>query len=81
VAAVHEWDQLRRQVDTWSALAQLRFEQDTRVPSHREAREYAEDGRFHFDVRLFAPLTGGLMVHYRGHLIPANPDDPSPPQV
>jgi hypothetical protein len=46
-----------------------------------EAREYAEDGRFHFDVRLFAPLTGGLMVHYRGHLIPANPDDPSPPQV
>ena len=46
-----------------------------------EAQEYTEDDRFHFDVRLFAPLSGGRMVHYRGHLIPANPDDPSPPQV
>jgi len=44
-----------------------------------ETREYAAEGRFHFDVRLLAPLTGGLMVHYRGHLSPAPPEDPAPP--
>ena len=32
------------------------------------AREYARDGRFHFDVRLEAPLSLGLIVHYRGVL-------------
>lgn len=46
-----------------------------------ESREYAENGRFHFDVRLFAPVTGSLMVHYRGQLEPAVPDPPSLPQV
>lgn len=46
-----------------------------------EAREYEQDGRFHFDVRLLAPVTGGLMVHYRGHLIAAPPESPDPPQV
>ncbi|MEO0916327.1 MAG: DUF4166 domain-containing protein, partial [Pseudomonadota bacterium] len=35
------------------------------------AREFAEDGRFNFDVRLSAPLTGALMVHYQGWLVPA----------
>ncbi|MES2548910.1 MAG: DUF4166 domain-containing protein [Pseudomonadota bacterium] len=44
-----------------------------------EAREYAIDGYFHFDVRLYAPVTGALMVHYRGHLRPKQPDDPSSP--
>ncbi|MEP3631097.1 MAG: DUF4166 domain-containing protein [Hyphomicrobiales bacterium] len=32
------------------------------------AKETAVDGRFHFDVELRAPLTGGLMVHYQGYL-------------
>lgn len=32
------------------------------------AREYEEDGRFHFDVALQAPFTGALMVHYQGWL-------------
>ena len=32
------------------------------------AREYEADGRFHFDVALFAPLTGAPMVHYQGWL-------------
>ena len=32
------------------------------------AKETAADGRFHFDVELRAPLTGGLMVHYQGYL-------------
>jgi hypothetical protein len=44
-----------------------------------DTREYANQGRFHFDVRLLAPLTGALMVHYRGHLAPAEPEDPTAP--
>lgn len=40
------------------------------------AREYAQDGRFYFDVALRAPLTGALMVHYQGWLAPA-PDGPA----
>ncbi len=46
-----------------------------------EAREYEEGGRFHFDVRLLAPVSRALMVHYRGHLHPAPSEDPTPPQV
>jgi hypothetical protein len=44
-----------------------------------ETREYVEDGRFHFDVRLLAPLSGALMVHYRGHLDPVLPEAPARP--
>ena len=39
-----------------------------------DAREYVEDGRFRFDVRLLAPVTGGLIAHYRGWLLPAAED-------
>ena len=46
-----------------------------------DAREYEEDGCFHFDVRLLAPVTKALMVHYRGHLSAAPDEDPSPPTV
>ena len=35
-----------------------------------ETCEYAEDGKFRFDVALFAPFGGGLIVHYRGWLQP-----------
>ncbi|MEI4471800.1 SDR family oxidoreductase [Frigidibacter sp. MR17.24] len=41
------------------------------------ASETAEDGRFRFDVALHAPLTGGLMVRYRGWLVPAAGEDPA----
>jgi hypothetical protein len=34
------------------------------------SREFAADGAFHFDVGLYAPLTGGLVVRYQGHLRP-----------
>ncbi|MGG7564821.1 DUF4166 domain-containing protein [Rhodovulum sp. DZ06] len=44
-----------------------------------EAREYAADGAFHFDVALRAPITGGLMVRYAGRLAPAAPGDPAAP--
>jgi hypothetical protein len=33
-------------------------------------REFAVDGAFHFDVGLYAPLTGALIVRYRGWLRP-----------
>jgi saccharopine dehydrogenase-like NADP-dependent oxidoreductase len=35
-----------------------------------ESREFELDGAFHFDVALFAPLGGGLIVRYRGSLSP-----------
>ncbi|MFV0474227.1 MAG: DUF4166 domain-containing protein [Pikeienuella sp.] len=44
-----------------------------------EAREYVEDGLFHFDVKLRAPATGDLLVHYRGSLAPAPQGDPRAP--
>lgn len=34
------------------------------------AREYVEDGRFHFDVALSLPILGSLIVRYRGSLEP-----------
>lgn len=44
-----------------------------------EAREYVQGGRFHFDVSLRAPVTGALIVRYRGWLEAAEPDDPAAP--
>jgi hypothetical protein len=32
------------------------------------SREFAVDGAFHFDVGLYAPLTGGLIVRYQGRI-------------
>jgi len=37
-----------------------------------DSREFATDGRFHFDVSARAPLGGGLIVRYRGWLVPAS---------
>ena len=37
------------------------------------AREFVEDGCFHFDVALTAPLGIGRMVRYRGWLAPTGP--------
>jgi hypothetical protein len=42
------------------------------------AREYEQNGRFHFDVALLAPLTGTPMVHYQGWLEPESPLDQGP---
>lgn len=38
-----------------------------------EAREYAEGGKFHFDVALSLPISGSLIVRYRGSLEPSGP--------
>ena len=35
-----------------------------------DSREYAQEGAFHFDVALGAPVGGGLIVRYRGQLRP-----------
>lgn len=35
------------------------------------AREYVEEGRFCFDIKILAPVTCGLLVHYRGSLAAA----------
>lgn len=40
--ALAEWDRLRRSYDTWSALAHLRFAQDTTDAAARGGRDYAD---------------------------------------
>lgn len=42
-----------------------------------ESREYVENGIFHFDVSLSAPLGGGLIVRYRGFLSPDAQPNPT----
>ncbi|WP_282077248.1 SDR family oxidoreductase [Epibacterium ulvae] len=39
------------------------------------AREFEAQGRFHFDVELRAPLTGRLLVHYKGELSEVSSSD------
>src|SRR5262249_59092573 len=39
------------------------------------SREFAVDDRFSFDVGLYAPLTGGLIVRYQGEVRPDAPCD------
>ena len=34
------------------------------------AKEFAIQEHFHFDVGLYAPLTGELLVRYQGHVRP-----------
>ena len=41
------------------------------------AREFEQEGKFHFDVELRAPLTGALMVHYQGWLLPDQAPQPT----
>ena len=43
LAAVRQWDALRRRVDSWSALANLRFSQDTTDADARAEREFADE--------------------------------------
>ena len=45
------------------------------------AREFVENGRFRFDVAMYAPVSGGLIVRYQGWLEPAAPGDPAYPMA
>jgi M3 family oligoendopeptidase len=40
---VHRWDQIRRRLETWSALVSLRFNQDTANEQYRADREYSDE--------------------------------------
>lgn len=42
-----------------------------------QSREYLQDGAFHFDVKLLAPLTRQVVVHYRGFLSAAQGGNPA----
>ncbi len=43
VETAREWDSLRRELDTWGSLTNLRFTQDTRDPAARAARERLDE--------------------------------------
>ena len=43
IAAVAQWDVLRRRLATWSQLALIRFSQDTRNEEFKQAREYRDE--------------------------------------
>ncbi|HLZ66460.1 MAG TPA: M3 family oligoendopeptidase [Aliidongia sp.] len=40
--AIEAWDKVRREYDSWSALVNLRFQQDTADAEAKEARDYAD---------------------------------------
>ena len=43
LAAIAQWDQLRREIETWSALVHLRFNQDTANEVYKKDREYCDE--------------------------------------
>lgn len=43
--AVRRWDDLRRRLETWNALTNLRFNQDTRNEEYKKARDYCDELR------------------------------------
>jgi M3 family oligoendopeptidase len=55
-----EWDRLQRETDTWSALAHLRFAQDTQDPAAKAAREHAD---------AMAPVIQGHETEFKQRLL------------
>jgi M3 family oligoendopeptidase len=41
--ALQQWDDLRRRLDSWSALTSLHFSQDTRNETYKQAQEYCDE--------------------------------------
>ena len=41
--ALQQWENLRRRLDSWSALTSLNFSQDTRNEAYKKAQEYADE--------------------------------------
>lgn len=66
--AVREWDAARRAHDSWSALAHLRFAQDTTDAEAKATREYAD---------ALAPIATGYEVRLKQRLL----DDPGRPAI
>lgn len=41
--ALQQWDDLRRRIDSWSALTSLNFSQDTRNEAYKKAQQYHDE--------------------------------------
>ncbi|BAZ44203.1 putative oligoendopeptidase [Chondrocystis sp. NIES-4102] len=41
--ALQQWEDLRRRLDSWSALTSLHFSQDTTNPEYKQAQQYADE--------------------------------------
>ena len=60
-AAIQDWDQLRRRLETWESLTNLRFQQDTSNTEYKQAREYLDELRpklTELEVRMKRKLVG-----------------------
>ncbi len=42
-SALQQWEDLRRRLETWTALTSLHFSQDTRNETYKEAQEYCDE--------------------------------------
>jgi M3 family oligoendopeptidase len=42
-AALKQWEDLRRRLETWTSLTSLNFSQDTRNPGYKQAQEYSDE--------------------------------------
>src|SRR5436190_1123635 len=62
LAAVRGWDDLRRRLETWNALVDLRFNQDTGNEEFKKAREYRDE---------IAPKFTDLEVTFKRKLLQA----------
>lgn len=45
LAVIEKWDELRRRLETWEALVELRFNQDTQNAEYKAARDYRDELR------------------------------------
>ena len=61
--ALHQWDQLRRQIDSWRALTSLHFSQDTRNEAYKKAQEYSDE---------IQPQLTALAVEMKRRLLSSN---------
>jgi len=77
-ATLRDWDALRREVESWSALVHLRFAQDTTDAAAKAEREYADalgpvvqghDSAL--KARILAELDPGLVATQCGAIAPA----------
>jgi oligoendopeptidase F len=40
---LQQWEDLRRRLESWTALTSLHFSQDTRNETYKEAQEYCDE--------------------------------------
>lgn len=62
IATIQQWDAQRRELETWSSLVHLRFNQDTTDAAHKAQRAYCDEitpQLTDLDVRIKRRLLGG----------------------